>query len=54
MDIALIVLISVLASAFALGFYLDWFGLWATPRERQQHLDRSQARARELEKAIAK
>ncbi len=48
MDISLIVLVSLLVAAFALGFYMDWFGLWVSEEEMRKEKDRAKDRRQAL------
>lgn len=47
MDTILLVLVCLLVSGFALGFYMDWFGLWVTKEEMQAQIDKSKKRMKE-------
>jgi hypothetical protein len=44
MTTGLFVMVSILVGAFALGYYMDWFGLWVSKKEMQEQIDLSQAR----------
>jgi hypothetical protein len=48
MDTALLVLVSVLIGGAALGFYMDWFGLWVSEDEMREEMDRLKGGARRL------
>lgn len=50
MDTGIFVVLSVLVAVFAIGFYMDWFGLWATATERQEQIDRSKEQLLDLHK----
>jgi uncharacterized protein YneF (UPF0154 family) len=41
MDTALVAVISLLVAGFALGFYMDWFGLWVSEKEMREQIARS-------------
>jgi len=45
MDIGLFAMISLLVTGFALGFYMDWFGLWVSDKEMSQQIASSAARS---------
>lgn len=38
MDTVLIVMGSVLAAVFVLGYYMDWFGLWVSKKEMKKQI----------------
>ena len=40
MDTTLLVLVSVLVGGAALGFYMDWFGLWVSEDEMREEMGR--------------
>jgi hypothetical protein len=44
MDTLLLVLVSVLVGGFALGFYMDWFGLWVSEEDLRGEIDRAKER----------
>jgi hypothetical protein len=44
MDTALVVMVALFVGAAALGFYMDWFGLWVSERERREQIDQSRER----------
>jgi hypothetical protein len=46
MDTALAVMVAVLVGAAALGFYMDWFGLWVSEAERREQIGESRERMR--------
>jgi hypothetical protein len=43
MDTPLVVLVLLLVGAFALGFYMDWFGLWVSKDQLKKEIARVQA-----------
>jgi hypothetical protein len=46
MNAPLFVLVFVLATALALGFYMDWFGLWVSKEEMRKEIARSKEKMR--------
>jgi hypothetical protein len=50
MDTALFVLVSLLVAGFALGYYMDWFGLWVRKEEMREQIDRAKERMQGLGK----
>lgn len=46
----LFVMVSILIGVFALGYYLDWFGLWLSKKEMQEEIDLSKTRMHEMGK----
>jgi hypothetical protein len=45
MDTALVAMISMLVTGFALGFYMDWFGLWVSEKEMSEQIASSAPRS---------
>lgn len=50
MDTVLFVMVSLLVAGFALGFYMDWFGLWVSKEEMTKEIVRVKQRTQELGK----
>lgn len=50
MDPVLIVLVVLLIAGFALGYYMDWFGLWVSKEEKREQIDRAKERIQALAK----
>ena len=50
MDTGLVVLISVLVGAIALGFYMNWFGLWVSKEEMNDEIESTRERMERFEK----
>src|SRR4051812_22075061 len=48
MDTGLIVLVSILAGVVALGYYMDWFGLWVSQEELKAEVEASKLRTQWL------
>jgi hypothetical protein len=44
MDLALVMLISLLVGALALAFYMDWLGLWVSKEEMKDQIARAKER----------
>jgi len=41
MDTTLFVMVSLLVGGIALGFYMDWLGLWASDEDMRAQIARS-------------
>lgn len=52
MDTITIVLVGLLVGWFALGYYMDWFSLWATKAEMQAQIARSKESRNDVSKNI--
>jgi hypothetical protein len=48
MTTGVFVMVSILVGAFALGYYMDWFGLWVSKKETQEQIDLSKARMQKV------
>ena len=53
MDPILAIMIGLLVTAFAVGFYMDWFDLWASKDDMKAQLARSKEAARHDNVAFA-
>src|SRR5262249_15635422 len=52
MDTALITLVSLLVAGVALGFYMDWFGLWVSKGGMREQINGWKERVQALGKQI--
>ena len=50
MQTDLVIVIAVLIGVFALGMYMDWFGLWMSKADLQKQIDASSRLRQELPK----